>query len=190
MIRPRSATLVIAGLASLAIVLVAGIAVWRHLGGVPGDDLTIRSAVTTPVDEAVAKAAAHSTACAEGLSNLASADNDANASALESEMAGCGAIARDLAERGYSTLDAVAGSADTGSTPGRDAYLDAAGSLLSVYEMQGDDFDMIFDMLERARSDGAPMQGDITSILSDGLPDITAGQKELARARDSYRAKG
>lgn len=192
MARPSNATLIIAALASLALLLVSGIAVWRHFSSVGGDDLATRSAVVVPVDEAITAASNHSDSCIEGLSKLVRASSSALNVAL-AEFDNCGKVARQLAERGYSTLDAAAGSAEAASSAGRDAYLDAAGSLFSVYEMQGDDFDMIFDMLSRANGSGtaiATLQGEITAILDTSAPDIQTGQKELARARDAYRSKG
>lgn len=199
--RPRTATLVIAALASLALILVSGVAVWRHLGGAGGDDPAKRSAVLTPVDAAVARAAANAESCAQGLIDVTSADNARDESTLDAEISRlgeCGATARTLAERGYAALDAATepmelGDAPVVESPRRDTYLDTAGSLLSVYEMQGDDFDLIFDLLQRARANDAPivlLHSDITSILGNGAPDIETGQKALERARDTYRAKG
>lgn len=199
--RPRTATLVIAALASLALILVSGVAVWRHLGGAGGDDPAKRSAVLTPVDAAVARAAANAETCAQGLSDVTSPDSAVDYSALDAEISRlgeCGATARTLAERGYAALDAATEPVELGDAPGidsprRDTYLDTAGSLLSVYEMQGDDFDLIFDLLQRARVNDAPialLHSDVTSILGNGAPDISTGQKALERARDTYRAKG
>lgn len=199
--RPRTATLVIASLASLALILVSGVAVWRHLGGAGGDDPAKRSAVLTPVDAAVARAAANAESCAQGLSDVTSADSTIDDSALDAEISRlgeCGATARALAERGYAALDAATEPVELGNAPGiesprRDTYLDTAGSLLSVYEMQGDDFDLIFDLLQRARANDAPiaqLHSDVTSILGNGAPDIITGQKALDRARDTYRANG
>ena len=188
--RPRNATLIIAALASAAILLVAGVAVWRHLGGASGDAVSDRSNVIASIGDAIEAAGTNSDRCAQGLTALA---GDAAGDTLDARMdqlETCGKAARNLAEQGYSALDAGAGLSDS---PLRAAYLDAAGSLMSVYEMQGDDFDLIFDMLHSARSTEAPMaplRSDITYILGNVTPDIAAGQQELARARDAYRRRG
>lgn len=189
--RPRRATMIVAALASAALLLVSGLAVWRHLGGTGGDPTGERSAVITKVGGAVDAAGIHSQKCTEQLAVLAGdriAATDLNAHLDQVET--CGKTARALADAGYTALDVGAGLS---ASPGRAAYLDAAGSMLSVYEMQGDDFDVIFDMLHRARETGAPIAplgSDITYILGNAAPDLAAGQQELDRTRTAYRKRG
>ena len=189
--RPRRATMIVAALASVALLLVSGLAVWRHQGGAGGDPASERSAVIAKVGGAVDAAGIHAGECAERLADLAggtTAGADLNARLDQVET--CGKTARALADTGYTALDAGAGLS---ASPGRAAYLDAAGSLLSIYEMQGDDFDVIFDMLHRARKTGAPIAplgADITYMLGNAAPDLAAGQQELDRARKAYRKRG
>ncbi|WP_138934213.1 hypothetical protein [Roseovarius arcticus] len=189
--RPRRATMIVAALASIALLLVSGLAVWRHQGGSGGDPVSDRSAVIAKVGGAVDAAGIHAADCTERLVDLAGgAIADADLNARLDQLETCGKTARALADAGYTALDAGAGLS---ASPGRAAYLDAAGSLLSIYEMQGDDFDVIFDMLHLARETGAPiapLSADITYILGNVAPDLTAGQQELDRARKAYRKRG
>ncbi|MEX1236339.1 MAG: hypothetical protein WEB56_15260 [Roseovarius sp.] len=193
MSRPGRGTILIAGLTSAAILAVSGIAVWRHLGGTGGDTPAQRSAVIAPIAEVLDAARDHSDRCAAEFSALitaASATDDAMAR-LES----CGDTARALAERGYVSLDTVpqAGEAPDSTSPRRAEYLDSAGSLLSMYELQGDDFDVVYDMMARARATGATLSSlsaDAGHVLNTGAPDVEAARKEATRAEAAYRKGG
>jgi len=188
--KPSGATLVIAALVSAALLIFSGVAVWRHMGGSSGDPVDERGAVITRVGGAVDAASTHAATCSAGLTSLASAAIDQSTDTNMAEFESCGKTARALAEMGYTALD---GGTDLSDSPLRAAYLDAAGSLLSVYEMQGDDFDVIYDLLHRARSGGASsisQTSDITYILGNVAPDIAANQQELDRARAAYRKRG
>ena len=189
--RPRRATLIVAALASAALLLVSGLAVWRHQGGTGGDPAGQRATVIANVGAAVDAAGIHSADCTNRLTSVAAGTGpDADLDAQLDQLETCGKTARALADNGYTTLDV---GADLSASPGRAAYLDAAGSLLSLYEMQGDDFDVIFDMLHRARETRAPiapLSADITYILGNVAPDLAAGQQELDRARKAYRRRG
>ncbi|MFX0544331.1 hypothetical protein ACEWPL_002160 [Roseovarius sp. S1116L3] len=186
---PKRGTLIVAALASAAILAVSGIAVWRHLGGSGGDTPAQRSAVIAPVSAALTASGEHSEQCTAGIRALTETSATGTAEVLDS-LERCGETARLLADHGYGALDT---DTTTPGSPLRAAYLDAAGALFSVYELQGDDFDVIFDMLHRARSTGAPLTGpasDAAHILGNGAPDVDAARKEAARAEAAYRKRG
>ncbi|MFX0541069.1 hypothetical protein ACEWPM_004960 [Roseovarius sp. S4756] len=186
---PKRGTMIVAALASAALLVVSGVAVWRHLGGSSGDTLAQRSAVIAPVSAALAASGQHSDQCVTGFRALTEANSDDAFFALD-RIENCGETSRLLADHGYGALDNNAG---TPASPLRAAYLDAAGSLFSVYELQGDDFDVIFDMLHRARSTDAPLTdlaSDVRHILGNGAPDIDAARQEATRAEADYRKRG
>ena len=197
----RIAAPVAAGLATALLIAVSGVAVWRHVNGAAGDDPATRLAVHTPVEAAIAEAEAHSALCAGELTAITRTpgpDAGATASGM-TLLETCGATARRLAEQGYGALDVAAGittveaAPDGAGSPGRAAYLDASGSLLSVYELQGDDFDVIFDALHHARLAGTPLAGlseDVARSLGNSTPDIAAAQDEQARALSAYHRGG
>ncbi|SEK94771.1 hypothetical protein [Roseovarius nanhaiticus] len=193
---PRRGTLIAAALASAAILAVSGVAVWHHLGGGGGETPTMRNAVMVPVDAAVEAAQLNASNCASRLAEVTQLTDRAGIDAELDRLETCGSAARRLAEEGYGALDiaaGVTGAPGAAPSPRRAQYLDAAGSLLSVYEIQGDDFDVAYDILDRARRTGAPLgplASDITSILGNASSDVAAAREEAARARDAYRKRG
>lgn len=184
---PRPAAKLIALLSSLAVAAVVAVALWSYLGG-GGDDPATRRAVVGPVEEAVNALRANAERCAEGFAGLA-ADGAATAAQIDA-FRNCGAEARRLAEAGYATLDAATGPDDS---PLRAEFLDSAGALMSVHEIQGDDFDVIHELLKGARAGGRPataLAGDIGYMLGNVAPDIAAAEMQFTRTLDAYRAGG
>jgi hypothetical protein len=189
---PRPLPKIIALTSSLVVAGVAGFALWNYLGGSGGDTPAARSAVIGPVRDAVSAAASHSATCGDyfsGMTQTAVAQG-ADLDARLAQTNECGAVARRLAVSGYSALDTATGSNDSAL---RVEFLDSAGSLLSLYEIQGDDFDVIQDMLLNARASGAPMTAlasDVSIMLGNSVPDIAAAEGQLARTQDAYRSGG
>ncbi|MCQ0092719.1 hypothetical protein [Roseovarius sp. M141] len=189
---PRPLTKLVALASSLVVAGIAVVALWNYLGGSGGDDPATRTSVISPVQDAVRAAAAHSETCGHRLSSIARV-NTAQGGDLDARLAetkDCGAIARRLAVAGYSALDIATGPDDS---PLRAEFLDSAGSLLSIYEMQGDDFDLIQDLLQNARADDTPvasLASDINYTLGNSAPDIAAAEGQLARTQAAYRSGG
>ncbi|MDO5757649.1 MAG: hypothetical protein Q4P24_09050 [Rhodobacterales bacterium] len=185
---PRIWPKLVALISSLAVVAIAVFALWNYLGGSDGDDPPTRISVIDPVADAVAAAAAHSDRCIRVLSDGAHADT-----ARDTDIAAtatCGSVARDLAAAGYAALDAATGPKDSAR---RAEFLDSAGALLSVYEMQGDDFDMAHDMLESAHENEAEPESlstEIDEILARAATDITVAQEQLERTQAAYQSGG
>ncbi|WP_113912879.1 hypothetical protein [Roseovarius dicentrarchi] len=183
---PRPMSKLIALVSSLAVAGVAIFALWNYLGGSGGDAPAKRSAVIAPVREAVAASASHSHACAGRIAALTRGAPGAAAPDIKP----CGTEARRLAASGYSALDAATGPDDS---PAKAEFLDAAGSLLSVYEMQGDDFDLIHDLVQDAAAKGAPvaaLASDIDYTLGNSAADIAAATAQLDRTQAAYRSGG
>ncbi|MFD0857913.1 hypothetical protein [Roseovarius aquimarinus] len=195
---PRNRARIVAGSATAVLVVVAAIAVWRHQTGAGGDDPATRQAVMARIEGALEAAGTHSARCAE---QLLAQTSDAPARPLD-DLETCGETARLLAEEGYTALDEAAGMDARGGdgegdgiigSPARAAYLDASGALFSVYEIQGDDFDVIFDTLHRARLAQTPLaqlNADVSRSLSNSAPDVAAAQSQQADARETYRRGG
>lgn len=188
MTAPHRGTVLVAALASAALIAVSGWALWRHMAGDGGDTPAERTAVIGPVAALSEAAIRHSDRCTEGLLALTRAA-DATDAAIDA-METCGERARAIAEQGYAALDEAAGQS---TSEARAAYLDAAGALFSVHELQGDDFDLIFDMIHNARTTGAPLNGlgaDTGHIIGNAAPDVAASRNEAARAETTYRSRG
>ncbi|PVA08822.1 hypothetical protein DC366_17130 [Pelagivirga sediminicola] len=186
---PRLTSKVIALLSSLVVAGIAIVALWTYLGGSGGDDPATRSRVIGPVREAVDAAAANAEACSRRLGDIAQQSGADLAASLD-ETQSCGQSARRLAAEGYTALDTATGPQDS---PLRAEFLDSAGALLSVYEMQGDDFDMVHDLLQNAHASGAPVAplgSDVTYTLGNSAPDIAAAVAQLAKTQDAYRKGG
>lgn len=199
MAAPRRPAVILAGLGTALLIAVSGYALWRHTVGPVGDSPAVRSSVTEKVDKIVATTQQHADLCTEWLMKMTQSEKIAPESfstqmdALET----CGEAARGYAETGYQLLDqATDDAARTGgnvSTPGRDAYLDAAGALLSQHELQGDDFDLVFDRLEKALRNGTSLPSlanDVASTVGNSAPDIENVRQEYDRALAAYRKGG
>lgn len=185
---PRPLSKLIALLSSLAVAGVAIVALWDYLGGSSGDAPAKRSAVIVPVRGAVDASAGHSKACTSRIAALTR--GAPGAGALANEIKPCGAEARRLAAAGYSALDTATGPDDS---PQKAEFLDAAGSLLSVYEMQGDDFDLIGGLLQDAAAKGAPasaLASDIDHTLGNSAADIDTATAQIERTQAAYRSGG
>ncbi len=184
---PRPLSKLVALASSLVVAAIAVIALWNYLGGNGGDAPATRTAVISPVQDAVAASAAHAEGCNRRITQLV------RASTPDAELAqikDCGEDSRRLAAAGYSALDAATGPDDS---PLRAEFLDAAGSLLSIYEMQGDDFDMINEVLQDAIAKGTPtasLVSDISYTLGNSAPEITAANAQLDRTQAAYRSGG
>ncbi len=191
-IRPRPAMRLLALLSSLAVAGIVAVALWTYLGGSGGDDPVTRRAVIAPVQEAVAAAQAHAQLCAQGFAGL-TRDSGPTGAALDARMAelqDCGQGARRLAEAGYAALDTATGPDDS---PLRAEFLDSAGALLSVYELQGDDFDVIHTLLQSARAADRPLPplaDDVGNVLDNAASDIAAAEAQFDRTLEAYRAGG
>ncbi len=184
---PRPLSKLVALVSSLIVAAIAMIALWNYLGGSGGDAPATRSAVISPVQDAVAASAAHSRGCNRRITELVRAS--APATELV-QIKDCGEDARRLAAAGYSALDAATGPEDSSL---RAEFLDAAGSLLSIYEMQGDDFDMINELMQNAIAKGTPIASrasDISYTLGNSAPEIAAANAQLDRTQAAYRSGG
>ncbi len=189
---PRPLTKLVALASSLLVAGIAVIALWTYLGGSGGDDPATRATVIGPVREAVEAAATHSEACGRRIGEVTGADapEGADLDASLAQIRDCGRNARRLAVAGYTALDAATGPDDS---PLRAEFLDSAGSLLSVYEMQGDDFDVIQDLLQEARASGRPLASlatDVSYMLSNSAADIAAAEDQFTRMQAAYRSGG
>ena len=189
---PRPLTKLVALASSLVVAGIAVIALWNYLGGSGGDDPATRAAVIGPVREAVEAAAAHSEECGRHIGDMTRADapGGTGPEAALAQIQDCGRDARLLAVAGYAALDAATGPDDS---PLRAQFLDSAGSLLSVYEMQGDDFDLIRDLLQDARASGTPLASlaaDVSYMLSNSTADIAAAEDQFTRMQAAYRSGG
>ncbi|HEY9039292.1 MAG TPA: hypothetical protein VIN05_10175 [Roseovarius sp.] len=189
---PRPLSKLIALASSLLVAAIAVIALWNYLGGGGGDDPATRTAVINPVRDAVEAAAAHSQDCGRRFDDVTRADASerADPDAALARIQTCGADARRLAVAGYDALDAATGPDDS---PLRAEFLDSAGSLLSVYEMQGDDFDLARDLLQDARANDRPMASlatDLSYLLGNSAADIAAAEEQFARTQAAYRSGG
>lgn len=184
---PRPWSRLIALGSSLAVAGIAAVAVWNYLGVGGGDTPAERGAVITPVRDAVAAAATNSEDCSRRIRD---ALPRSAAGALVAQIKDCGRDARRLAAAGYSALDAATGPDDSAK---RAEFLDAAGALLSIYEMQGDDFDLVRELLQDAAAKGTPlasMASDISYTLGNSASDVAAAKAQLDRLQAAYRSGG
>ncbi|RKF17032.1 hypothetical protein D6850_05800 [Roseovarius spongiae] len=182
---PRRNAAVIAGLIVVALLVVFA---WRQ-SRQNAADAAARRADMQPVIAAVDAAAANSAQCAERFSKLTDPAASLEESAVDGLMAeteDCGFMARALAEEGYARLDSSASAEDSEAKAN---FLDAAGATLSVYELQGDDFDALHDLLE---SNGPIGSGDVREearrLLTAADGDIADATRHFRNNQDAYAA--
>ncbi|MEB8389331.1 hypothetical protein OO012_19110 [Rhodobacteraceae bacterium KMM 6894] len=179
----------IVGLTIVVVGLIASFAGYRP--GPRPEALEARIAVINPVIAAVNTAQAHATQCIAWFSELT--DTQLPPAEAQSRMARtqrCGQTARATAEAGYGTLDQVSIGPDS---PTKAQFLDAAATALSIYEMQGDDFDTAQTLLGDAMTQGTPLTDMRTTVLDQLATlasDLVASHDALNQTRADYYVNG
>lgn len=183
---------VIGILVGLAILVAGGIYKWdRYQKNQRIEALNDRIAVINPVIETINSAEGYASDCIgyfDELTDPAQSLTSAEAKARLFFAETCGRQARSSSEDGYDVLSRVSG-ADDG--PAKTAYLDAAAALLSMYEAQGEDFDLAYQVVEATRDSGTPLsnaRGEMAQHLNNLNADINDSLDMLRSAQADYRA--